>query len=770
VVIFRRAAFSAVFAFSSAALLAQAPAAAPATSTPEAKIDFAQDIQPLLRQNCVGCHGPNKQQGGMRLDRKSSAMKVGSRRITPGSSANSMVYHRVIGEYGQPMPPTGDLKAGEVALLKAWIDQGAVWPDKLSSEVELAPLNLEAVAAVDMLHNGDVAGFVRTMRKQPTLLNARGPEGSTPFMYAVLYAGTPTLEALIKLGADVNAANDAHVTPLMFAAHDLAKTRTLLAHEANVNAASDDFRTPLMIAARRPGNSATVKLLLDHGANMGPNAHPETASSPLLEAATAGDADNFSLLMQRGAPLKTDAEEVLTMAVATHCDRCVDLLAAKIDDKRIYTAALPDALYGAEARSVKILLDHGADVKALDVFGRTPLMYAAMVDTQPLDIVKMLVEHGADVNAHDKHAKAGDEDLTVLDMARMHGKTPVVEYLEAHGAKETTLKPAVLHMREHNEIRSAIQDSIPHLQEADMRFARDSGCISCHNNSLTQMTMGMARKQGFTLDEKIDHVQTHINGEMLAKARDLLHQGFLVAVEDNFSEGVLAYELFGLNEEGYKADLGTDAAAMHILWRQQSNGQWYAPAADGRQPLCELWVGQTAQSMRALQLYMPKTDQAAYRAAIEKAGAWMATAHSYNNDDRSWRVAGLTWAGNQKAALAEAIAELKATQHADGSWSDLPTMEGTAYATGKSLVALHIGGMPASDPVYRRGVEWLLANQQQDGTWFVRTRALAFQPAFDAGFPGGHNQWISSAGTNWADQALLYALPETKNVTASRVP
>jgi squalene cyclase len=330
------------------------------------------------------------------------------------------------------------------------------------------------------------------------------------------------------------------------------------------------------------------------------------------------------------------------------------------------------------------------------------------------------------------------------------------------------MKPAVLNMREHNDIRSAVQDSIPHLQRADANFAKNSGCISCHNNSLTQMTMGIARRRGFAIDEKVDAIETHINAEVLLKSADLLHQGFLVAVEDNFSEGVLAYVLFGLEEEGYKPDLGTDAAVMHILWRQQPNGQWYSSPADGRQPLCELWVGQTAESMRALQLYMPKTDQAAYRAAIRKASSWMATAKSYNNDDRSWRVAGLAWAGDQKVALAEAVSELKAAQKPDGSWSDLPTMEGTAYATGRSLVALHIAGMPSQNPVYQRGVKWLLTNQQTDGTWFVRTRALAFQPSFDAGFPGGHSQFISAAGTNWADQALLYALPEAKDVKASR--
>jgi hypothetical protein len=52
----------------------------------------------------------------------------------------------------------------------------------------------------------------------------------------------------------------------------------------------------------------------------------------------------------------------------------------------------------------------------------------------------------------------------------------------------------------------------------------------------------------------------------------------------------------------------------------------------------------------------------------------------------------------------------------------------------------------------------------------VKTRALAFQPWFDAGFPHGYDQWISAAGTNWATMALALALPETRPITASRLP
>ena len=57
------------------------------------KIDFRRDIQPLFREHCMGCHGPAQQMGGMRLDRRSSAMAIrGGTTIGPGNAAGSRMY------------------------------------------------------------------------------------------------------------------------------------------------------------------------------------------------------------------------------------------------------------------------------------------------------------------------------------------------------------------------------------------------------------------------------------------------------------------------------------------------------------------------------------------------------------------------------------------------------------------------------------------------------------------------------------------------------
>jgi mono/diheme cytochrome c family protein len=187
-------------------------AGALAAQTP-AKVDFAKEVLPLFRQNCVACHGPSAQQAALRLDRKSSAMKPFSRRVSAGSSQNSVLYHRISGtEYGPQMPPTGALRPEQIALVKAWIDQGADWPDSLANEMELPPLNPKALSMVESLRSGDLAPVMKAAATNPSLLNARGPEGSTPFMYAVLYTNAATLAKLLKLGADPNKRNDANAT------------------------------------------------------------------------------------------------------------------------------------------------------------------------------------------------------------------------------------------------------------------------------------------------------------------------------------------------------------------------------------------------------------------------------------------------------------------------------------------------------------------------------------------------------------------------------
>jgi ankyrin repeat protein len=621
---------------------------------------------------------------------------------------------------------------------------------------------------VELLRTGDRQAFLKRASEDPGLLNARGPEGSTPFMYAALYSDAAMLERLLKLGADPNRKNDANATALMWAAVDLDKTRVLLNHGADINATSNDLRTPLIIAATRYGNAPTVRLLLDRGANPNPNPKPDAMGSPLIQAGTTGDAAMMQLLIDRGANAKDSAGPLLTAAITHGCRKCLNMILAQNPDQGAFTRALQETANLADVKTVRLLLDRGADVNEFDDTGRTPLMYAAVSDLIQSDVVTLLIDHGADVNAKNRHTLSADAGLMPLDIAKTNGDTPVVEILMRAGAKSSAKESPVLKPVRGNTVQAAIQRSIPLIQRADANFPPKTGCISCHNDSLAAMATGLARRNGLRVDEQIAAKQVQANISFLQLLRDRMRQGvLLVQVNDTFGSVILSYILVGLDAEGYKPDLNTDAVAMYLKMRQMTDGHWEFGRGSGRPPLGSGYIGQTALAMRALQLYSPKTDNAGYGKAVQLASTWLAKAESTNNDDRGWRLLGLAWAGADKGATQKAMRDFLALQRSDGGWSDIPSVGSTAYATGKALVALQTAGLPTADPAYQRGVEFLLNSQQEDGSWYVKSRALGFQPYFNAGFPYAHDQWISAAGTSWATMALTLASPAQAKVTSS---
>jgi hypothetical protein len=100
-------------------------------------VDFVKDIQPLLTR-CTNCHGIEKQESGFNLQKKAAALAGGDNgnSIVPGKSDKSslvVAISRVDPDF--MMPPEGEgqpLTAEQVGLVRAWIDQGAKWPDDAS--------------------------------------------------------------------------------------------------------------------------------------------------------------------------------------------------------------------------------------------------------------------------------------------------------------------------------------------------------------------------------------------------------------------------------------------------------------------------------------------------------------------------------------------------------------------------------------------------------------------------------------------------------------
>ena len=103
-----------------------------ATQRAPQTINFSRDIYPIFERSCHSCHGPEQQQGKLRLDSRQAALRGGQsgKIVLPGNSAESSLYQRVAGLNDLVrMPMGGELAADEIGLIRNWIDEGAEWPE-----------------------------------------------------------------------------------------------------------------------------------------------------------------------------------------------------------------------------------------------------------------------------------------------------------------------------------------------------------------------------------------------------------------------------------------------------------------------------------------------------------------------------------------------------------------------------------------------------------------------------------------------------------------
>ena len=130
------------------AVSAQSPPASAKASADKAgpqataSVDFARDIRPILEANCFECHGAKKARGRLRLDLKAAALKGGNTgpALIAHDSDESLMVRRVLGLDGEDRMPLDEdpLPESQIAMLRAWIDQGAVWPDDGSTTTSRA--------------------------------------------------------------------------------------------------------------------------------------------------------------------------------------------------------------------------------------------------------------------------------------------------------------------------------------------------------------------------------------------------------------------------------------------------------------------------------------------------------------------------------------------------------------------------------------------------------------------------------------------------------
>ncbi len=252
-----------------------------------------------------------------------------------------------------------------------------------------------------------------------TLALVAQDDGTTPLQRAVLRNDPQAVQALIKGGADVQAASRVGgITAIAVAAEsgNAAILDALLKAGANANSAATNGATPLMAAAAS-GSVDAVKTLLDHGAN--PNAKElARGQTALMFAASENRASVIGLLVARGA----DANSTTNV---------LKLERPRVDEDGNPLPAV-NAGGGRGARDAAVTRPQGAGGQARGASatvtgGMTALLIAARDGHQ--EAVRALLEAGASLNQ-----ASASEQSSPLVIAICNGHYEVAKFLLDHGA------------------------------------------------------------------------------------------------------------------------------------------------------------------------------------------------------------------------------------------------------------------------------------------------------------------------------------------------
>ncbi len=304
-------------------------------------------------------------------------------------------------------------------------------------------------------------------------------------------------------------------------------------------------------------------------------------------------------------------------------------------------------------------------------------------------------------------------------------------------------------------LRVAVNKALPLIIKSTEEYTKSRDCFSCHHQAVPVLALATARDRGFAVAPEAISAPCEQTEADLREALETYVKG----VGQGGGVTRAGYALLTLELGGKEPDAVTEAVTGYLLKSDEARGHWLS--SSNRPPSEASEFTATYLALRALAEYGKHQHKDRIAGRFAKALQWLQSARPKDTEDRVFRLLALAQASASRESIHKAADDLLASRRSDGGWSQLDGGTSDAYATGTALVALHLAGRLATDsPVYRGGLRFLIANQRQDGSWFVASRSKPFQPYFESGFPYGKDQFISMAASSWSVTAMALACPK----------
>ena len=484
----------------------------------QAIIDQGAEVNATNKQNCTALMLASNKGN---INNINVLLKAGASRKIQDSGGNTWLHYAVWGECS-----TG--------VLQAIIDLGA----EVNSTNKH---NATALMVASMKGNVDAIMVLLDAGANQAIEDA---DGNTWLHYAVHGdCSKDVLQAVIDLGADLNATNKQNCTALMLASKkgNVDAMNLLLTAGANRDIQDSDGDTWLHYAVCGDCSKDVLQTVIDQGAEL--NSTNKQNRTPLLLASIEGNADAIMVLLNAGANQAIEdayGNTWLHCVVSGDCSKDIlqtvtDLGAEVNATNKQYCTALMFASVKGNIDAMNVLLNTGANRNIQDADGNTWLHYAVFGDCSK-EVLQVVIDLGAEVNATNKH------NTTALMVASMKGNVDAIMVLLDAGANqaiEDVYGNTWLHYAIHGDCSKKVLQAVIDLgadvnatnkpNRTALMLASSMGNVDAINVLLgIGADFNVTDVDGNTL---LHHaINTHINKETLLA---IIHLGTIVNVVNN---------------------------------------------------------------------------------------------------------------------------------------------------------------------------------------------------------------------------------------------